>query len=101
MDLPERLSLMTRFLPFFRLMFRRYLWTGAGSWESGPAAISCRGEQFTFTGSLITDAWHTSAGTAMFSEYSQSYPEDLSHFRQSNQPVHCTSARREVVMTFE
>lgn len=29
-NLPERLSLITRFFPSFRLMMRRYLWSGLG-----------------------------------------------------------------------
>lgn len=64
-DLPERLSLMTRFFPCFRLMFRRYLWTTAGIWTSGPAVITCCGEPFTFIGCLIPDVWFTSVGTAV------------------------------------
>lgn len=64
-DLPERLSLMTRFFPCFRLMFRRYLWTAAGTWTSGPAVITCCGEPFTLIGCLIPDAWLNSMRTAV------------------------------------
>lgn len=63
-DLPERLSLMIRFFPCFRLMFRRYLWTAAGTRTSGPAVITWCWETFTFIGSLIQEAWLTSMGTA-------------------------------------
>lgn len=44
-DLPERLSRMIRFLPCFRLMLRRYLWTGAGPWSSVPLVKTCCEEQ--------------------------------------------------------
>lgn len=40
-DLPERLSRIIRFFPCFRLMLRRYLWTGAGPWSSGPVVETC------------------------------------------------------------
>lgn len=62
-DLPERLSRMTRFLPCFRLMFRRYLWDGSSAWTSAPAVINCCGEPFTFICILIPDAWLTSMGS--------------------------------------
>lgn len=43
-DLPERLSLMIRFFPCFKLMFRRYLWTADGTGTSGPDVITCCGD---------------------------------------------------------
>lgn len=64
-DLPERLSRMTRFFPCFRLTFRRYLWNGTGVGTPGPAVKTCCGEPFTFIRCLTPDACLTSVGTAV------------------------------------
>lgn len=86
-DLPERLSLITRFFPCFRLMSRRYRWTGAGTWTSGPVVITCCGETFTFIGCLVPNAWLDS----MPSTYSQNFPEDLAKSHQRIHTVDWTS----------
>lgn len=97
-DLPERLSLMTRFRPLFKVMDIRYLWHATGPWASGPVVITCCGEPFAFIGCLHIRCLAYFSGHSSPREYSQSFLTDLEDFRQRSHMVHWTSKLEKVAI---